>query len=51
MTRWAAKSNRMEQYIGSLEKGKLADYILLDQDILTDRYMLDTKVLKTVLAN
>ena len=51
MTRWAAKSNRMEQHIGSLEKGKLADYVLLDQDIITDRYMLDTKILKTVLAN
>ena len=51
MTRWAAKSNRMNQYIGSLEKGKLADYIVLDQDILNDRYMLDTKVIKTVLAN
>jgi imidazolonepropionase-like amidohydrolase len=51
MTIWAAKGNRMEQNIGSLEKGKLADYIVLDQDILYDRYMLDTKVIKTVLAN
>lgn len=51
MTRWAAKSNRMEQNIGSLEEGKLADYVVLDQDILYDRYMLDTKIIKTVLAD
>jgi predicted amidohydrolase YtcJ len=41
----------MEQNIGSLEEGKLADYVVLDQDILYDRYMLDTKIIKTVLAD
>jgi predicted amidohydrolase YtcJ len=41
----------MEQNIGSLEEGKLADYVVLDQDILYDRYMLDTKIIETVLAD
>lgn len=51
MTIWAAKGNRMEKNIGSLEKGKLADYVVLDQDIMTDRYMLDAEVLFTAIAN
>jgi len=50
ITRWAAKANRMDHNIGSLEPGKLADFVVLDQDITTDRYMLDTKVLETRLA-
>ena len=35
MTIWAARANRMEKQIGSLEKGKKADFILLDQDLMT----------------
>lgn len=34
MTIWAAKSNFEEPEKGSLEKGKFADFIILDQDIM-----------------
>jgi predicted amidohydrolase YtcJ len=34
MTIWAAKSNFEENEKGSLEKGKLADFILLDKDLM-----------------
>lgn len=34
MTIWAAKSNFEEQEKGSLERGKLADFILLDKDLM-----------------
>lgn len=34
MTIWAAKANFEEQEKGSLEKGKFADFILLDTDIM-----------------
>jgi predicted amidohydrolase YtcJ len=47
MTSWAAKASRMENKVGSLEKGKWADYIVLNDDIYTERYMLKTKVLAT----
>ncbi|WP_290792211.1 amidohydrolase [Flavihumibacter sp. UBA7668] len=49
MTIWAAKSNFEEAEKGSLEPGKLADFILLDQDLLaipSDR-LLVTRVLGT----
>jgi len=51
MTLWAAKANRMEDKIGSLEIGKLADYVVLDRDIVYEKYMLKTRILKTVMAN
>ena len=35
MTIWAAHSNFEEDEKGSLEKGKLADFIILEQDIMT----------------
>jgi predicted amidohydrolase YtcJ len=35
MTIWAAKANFEENEKGSLEKGKLADFIILDKDIMT----------------
>ena len=35
ITIWAAKANFMEQRKGSLEVGKDADFIVLDQDIMT----------------
>ena len=51
MTIWAAKGNFEEQEKGSLEVGKFADFIILDQDIMqappTD--LLKTKVLATYL--
>jgi len=34
MTIWAAKANFMEKEIGSLEQGKKADFIMLDQDLM-----------------
>ena len=49
MTIWAAKSNFEEHEKGSLEKGKFADFIMLDQDIMKvegDK-ILQTKVLGT----
>ena len=49
MTIWAAKSNFEELEKGSLEKGKLADFIILDRDLMkiTESQILETKVLKT----
>jgi predicted amidohydrolase YtcJ len=49
MTLWAAKANRMENKIGSLEPGKLADFIVLDTDIVNEKYMLKTQVVGTYL--
>jgi predicted amidohydrolase YtcJ len=49
MTIWAAKANRMEKQVGSIEVGKKADFILLDKDLMkvpTDS-ILHIKVLKT----
>jgi predicted amidohydrolase YtcJ len=49
MTIWAAKAAFEEQLKGSLEPGKLADFILLDKNLMTcaDTDILQTKVLKT----
>ena len=49
MTIWAAKSNFEENEKGSLEKGKLADFIILDKDILSvpAAEVLTTKVVAT----
>jgi len=49
MTIWAAKSNFEENEKGSLEKGKFADFIILDNDLMkvTPEKMLEVKVLKT----
>lgn len=49
MTIWAAKAGFLEQEVGSLEKGKKADFIILDQDLMqvADTALLATKVLKT----
>nr|WP_315422254.1 amidohydrolase [uncultured Pedobacter sp.] len=51
MTIWAAKANFEEEEKGSLEKGKFADFVMLDHDILksTPQNILKTKVLKTYL--
>lgn len=51
MTIWAAKSNFEEGEKGSLEKGKFADFILLDKDLMTmdEKDILGTQVLATYL--
>ncbi len=51
MTIWAARSAFEELEKGSLEAGKLADFIILDQDIMTApaQSLLNTRVLKTFL--
>lgn len=51
MTIWAAKSNFEENEKGSLEKGKYADFVILDRDIMQvpESELLDTKVLYTFL--
>ncbi len=52
MTIWAAKSNFEETEKGSLEKGKLADFIILDKDIMKadEKELLQVNVLKTFLG-
>ena len=52
MTIWAAKSNFEEQEKGSLEKGKFADFIILDRDLMTIKAeeVLSTTVLATYLG-
>ena len=49
MTIWAAKSNFEENEKGSLEKGKFADFIILDTDLMKEvpEKLLQVKVLKT----
>lgn len=49
MTIWAAKANFEEHEKGSLEKGKLADFVILDKDIMTidAKDVLTTSVLAT----
>ena len=49
MTIWAAKSAFQENEIGSLEVGKSADFIVVDQDLMTidENKILNTKVLET----
>jgi hypothetical protein len=49
MTIWAARSNFEEQEKGSLEKGKFADFIILDRDIMkaNAKDLLSVKVMST----
>ncbi len=49
MTIWAAKANFEEKEKGSLEKGKFADFIILDKDIMkaSEKELLQINVLKT----
>ena len=52
MTIWAARSNFEEDEKGSLEKGKFADFIVLDRDIMkaTPKEVLETTVLATYIG-
>jgi predicted amidohydrolase YtcJ len=49
MTIWAAKSNFEEEEKGSLETGKLADFIILDKDLMSapEKELLGINVLNT----
>jgi predicted amidohydrolase YtcJ len=49
MTIWAAKSNFEENEKGSLEKGKFADFIILDNDLMIaeKKEILKTNVIAT----
>ena len=51
MTIWAAKANFEETEKGSLEKGKFADFVILDNDLIKEvpEKLLEIKVLKTFL--
>ena len=52
MTLWPAMAQFQERELGSLAKGKWADFVILDQDIMTvaPEKILDTKVVSTWLA-
>jgi predicted amidohydrolase YtcJ len=52
MTIWAARSNFEEEEKGSLEKGKFADFIILNQDLLkaAPKEVLNTTVLATYIG-
>ncbi len=49
MTIWAAKASFLEKEVGSLEAGKKADFIMLDQDLMqvAEHKILTTKVTGT----
>ena len=49
MTIWAAKANFEENEKGSLEKGKFADFVILDKDVMKadEKELLQINVLKT----
>lgn len=49
MTIWAARSAFEEKEKGSLEKGKYADFIILDKDLMKckEKEILQTQVLWT----
>lgn len=52
MTIWAAKAGFMEKEVGSLEKGKKADFIILDKDLMkiAATEILNTKVTATFIG-
>ena len=52
MTIWAAKANFEENEKGSLEKGKFADFVILDADLMKEapEKSLQVKILKTFLG-
>lgn len=52
MTTWAAKADFLEKEVGSMEVGKIADFVILDKDILlvANKDILKTKVIATYIA-
>ena len=52
MTIWAAKADFLDKEVGSLEVGKKADFIILDNDLMKvdEAKILDTKVIATYLG-
>ncbi|MEO5911150.1 MAG: amidohydrolase [Pelobium sp.] len=52
MTIWAAKANFEEKEKGSIEKGKMADFVILDQDLMKiiENQIPKTKVLQTFIS-
>ena len=52
MTIWPAYASFMEDLVGSLTPGKLADFVILDRDIMqvSERDILGTKVMATYLG-
>lgn len=47
MTLWAARASFLEDRIGSLEAGKVADFVVLDKDLLRHSYPYAIKVQET----
>ncbi|CAA9528350.1 MAG: FIG00552132: hypothetical protein [uncultured Segetibacter sp.] len=52
MTAWAARSNFEEREKGSLEKNKFADFVIIDNDLMTasEKDILNTRVLATYIG-
>ena len=52
MTIWAAYANFEDKNRGSIEKGKWADFVILEKDIMKvgESELRDTKVLRTVIG-
>ena len=52
MTIWAARANFEENEKGSLEKGKLADFVILDADLMKEvpEKLLTVKVMMTYIG-
>lgn len=52
MTIWAAKAGFLEKEVGSLEKGKRADFIMLDKDLMKvdEKEILNVKVTTTYIG-
>ena len=52
MTIWAARANFEENEKGSLEKGKFADFVILETDLMKvdEKHLLQTIVLSTFLG-